>query len=721
MAPHANQMELMEARGSRAHGKVAPVVLLVALVLLSGFRPERTFARPKSGLGAFLRRRGASNGGEKTSATRSQVPKGSTKPRRTWLRRLRRLKTQPEEKRASPEMPNVILILLGIGQVCALLTINWIHREDVRLKALESPSEARRARIKCLSKFVTLPLYDKFLVYVIIMFGLELSLAVTCWGLNVRGRVVIDTKEVMNQVIPVVRIYLGGSLSFYLVQYDMGWPAVFRSVSVAGLIAVAFVASRIYVRYPNREACFADIGMILFWIGVGLTPCCRRKRVKGKHGIAFHIFVVYLISLQLVQIVAGLKVDGEPLKKIADEAIDICHFCIFPWLLYAVLHEDTWFWRGVGQHIKGLGRRKHSFLDFMPDVKTEDIKVALDAQVAMVDFTRLDLSGAIVARGATARIFRTKYYGRSVAIKSYQLDPFTIEAVLDFSKEAFLYSQLEHPNIVKFYGVCVAPPEFFLICEYCSHQSLLKVLQSRMELDWATRVKFILDAARGMAFAHEQNIMHRDLKTMNLLVHHNGVEYIVKVCDFGSSRMLSAEYKEVETWPEEDEMDDDSKMTGVVGTVAYMAPELLRSLVSRRAADMKMSQRKLSMYSFAVDIFSFGYVMWEVLTRRMPYAGMRIPDIKAAVLAGHMPILPRSHPDRHVCRYIELIDMCWRPSPFARPTFDRLVEELENILKVAYEDSPFHVTADIDNLIREEEKRRLHPRKVDFKLIEPSS
>mmetsp|Transcript_13269 Transcript_13269/g.18385 ORF Transcript_13269/g.18385 Transcript_13269/m.18385 type:complete len:345 (-) Transcript_13269:222-1256(-) len=339
----------------------------------------------------------------------------------------------------------------------------------------------------------------------------------------------------------------------------------------------------------------------------------------------------------------------------------------------------------------------------MPNATEAEIHGALRAQVPILDFTSLDGRHFAVASGATSRIFRTSYRGTPVVLKSYDLKPFTLETVLDFSKEAFLYCQLDHPNIVKFLGVCLSPPDFFIVFEYCNHKSLLHVLKSKsVDLSWATRLKFALDAARGMCFAHEQNILHRDLKTMNLLVHKSRSKYIVKVCDFGSSRLLMGNQCfhafEQDVLPE----DDDAMLTGVVGTIAYMAPELLQSLIKPRkgaAADAKRRpQRKLSMYGFAVDVFSFGYVMWEILTRKMPYRGMRSADIREAVLSNCRPQLPLSHPDSEVRKYARLIERCWHMSPFERPVFAEIVQELQVLYDAARDRQEKFATIVVDSV-----------------------
>ncbi len=114
--------------------------------------------------------------------------------------------------------------------------------------------------------------------------------------------------------------------------------------------------------------------------------------------------------------------------------------------------------------------------------------------------------------------------------------------VHDFQSEVTLMKSLRHPNIVLFMGVCVKP--VCLVTEFCKNGNLFDLLHATTKddppayvhsLPWALRIKMALDVARGMNFLHTSNpvIIHRDLKSLNLLVDSN---FTVKVADFGLSR-----------------------------------------------------------------------------------------------------------------------------------------------------------------------------------------
>jgi len=129
----------------------------------------------------------------------------------------------------------------------------------------------------------------------------------------------------------------------------------------------------------------------------------------------------------------------------------------------------------------------------------------------MIDFSLLHLD-SIVAKGATAIVLSGELKGViPVAIKIYTSLFVTQEDVIRFSKETSLNVQLSHPNIVKFYGLCVVPPAICLVFEYCELGSLEEVLQANCNWDLSTKLKACLDACQAVAYLHsfKPALLHR--------------------------------------------------------------------------------------------------------------------------------------------------------------------------------------------------------------------
>ena len=193
------------------------------------------------------------------------------------------------------------------------------------------------------------------------------------------------------------------------------------------------------------------------------------------------------------------------------------------------------------------------------------------------------------------QVFKGHYNETKVAVK--RLDDLSelmrtegpeASAVLlaSLKDEAGLMAALRHPNIVSFMGMCFAPP--CIVTEFCAQGSLNDVLKAAKRdpasLPWKQRVRMAKEAATGMLHLHSQSppIIHRDLKSPNLLVDHHGT---VKVADVGLSKMTN-----------------ESGIMSSGNTLANMNPRWLAPEV--------LDGGKASVAS---DVFAFGIVLWGEL------------------------------------------------------------------------------------------------------------
>jgi serine/threonine protein kinase len=169
--------------------------------------------------------------------------------------------------------------------------------------------------------------------------------------------------------------------------------------------------------------------------------------------------------------------------------------------------------------------------------------------------------------------------------------------------------------------------------------SLFKFLRERpTELSPTQRTIIALDVAAGMAYMHEQKVIHRDLKSVNILLDD---QKRARICDFGLSRVLTFE-----------------PMSGVVGTAQWMAPEVFRSD---------------PVYATPVDVYSFGVLMWELLTSRVPFDGYNRAELPTLVVnQGLRPEIPGGTPRE----LAHLIQRCWAANPVDRPTFQQICQLL---------------------------------------------
>ncbi|KAH9673326.1 protein kinase domain-containing protein [Citrus sinensis] len=223
-----------------------------------------------------------------------------------------------------------------------------------------------------------------------------------------------------------------------------------------------------------------------------------------------------------------------------------------------------------------------------------------------------------------------------------------------------MMSRVKHDNLVKFLGAC-KDPLMVIVTELLPGMSLRKYLVSLRpnKLDLHVALNFALDIARAMDCLHANGIIHRDLKPDNLLLTPD--QKSLKLADFGLARE--------ETVTE--------MMTAETGTYRWMAPELY-STVTLRQGEKKH-------YNNKVDVYSFGIVLWELLTNRLPFEGMsNLQAAYAAAFKHARPGLPEDiSPDLAF-----IVQSCWVEDPNLRPSFSQIIRMLNAFLFTLRPPSP---------------------------------
>lgn len=265
--------------------------------------------------------------------------------------------------------------------------------------------------------------------------------------------------------------------------------------------------------------------------------------------------------------------------------------------------------------------------------------------------------GCKFASGRHSRIYRGIYKQRDVAIKliSQPEEDESLANLLEkqFTSEVALLFRLRHPNIITFVAACKKPPVFCIITEYLAGGSLRKFLhqQEPYSVPYDLVLKFSLDIACGMQYLHSQGILHRDLKSENLLL---GEDMCVKVADFGISCLET----------------QCGSAKGFTGTYRWMAPEMIKE---------KHHTKK-------VDVYSFGIVLWELLTALIPFDNMT-PE-QAAFAVSQKNARPPLDPACPMA-FRHLISRCWSSSADKRPHFDEIVSILESYSESFKQDPDF--------------------------------
>ncbi|KAM0869195.1 hypothetical protein ACQ4PT_040834 [Festuca glaucescens] len=256
--------------------------------------------------------------------------------------------------------------------------------------------------------------------------------------------------------------------------------------------------------------------------------------------------------------------------------------------------------------------------------------------------------------GTFGTVYHGKWRGSDVAIKRISDRCFVGKASeeqrmkTDFWNEACKLASLHHPNVVAFYGVVLDGPggSVATVTEYMANGSLRQALQRHENriFDRRRRLLIVMDVAFGMEYLHGKNIVHFDLKSDNLLVNLRDAQRpICKVGDLGLSKVKCQTLIS----------------GGVRGTLPWMAPELLNG--------------SSNLVSEKVDVFSFGIVMWELITGEEPYADLHYGAIIGGIVNNTLrPPVPESCDPQ----WRSLMEQCWSAEPSERPSFTEVVKRL---------------------------------------------
>ena len=251
-----------------------------------------------------------------------------------------------------------------------------------------------------------------------------------------------------------------------------------------------------------------------------------------------------------------------------------------------------------------------------------------------------------VASGSFGDMYRGHYNSQEVAIKILRNATDDPKRLNEFMQEVAIMRKVRHKSVVQFIGACTRPPNLCIVFVFMHGGSVYDYIH-RQGGSFTTRrlLRVASDIASGMDYLHRSSIVHRDLKSANLLMDEHGD---VKIGDFGVARVV----------------DPIGVMTAETGTYRWMAPEVIEH----------------SPYTPKCDVYSYGIMIWELLTRSVPYAEQTPLQAAVGVVQnGLRPPIPADCPES----LRQILELTWRRNAEERPSFAELREMLQ---RAAYEE-----------------------------------
>jgi len=256
----------------------------------------------------------------------------------------------------------------------------------------------------------------------------------------------------------------------------------------------------------------------------------------------------------------------------------------------------------------------------------------------------------------------------SVAVKKLLPESLSYKRA-NFLKEITMFSLIKHPNACPFYGAFIPPEEDdtpvqdiaggpLILMTLFKNGSLADYLNKRRAelekqnlfgkrqvIETSTLINMAMNAANCIQFLHSRTIIHRDIKPANFLLDDN---WVIRVTDFGVSRAM---------------YDISTGTYTYTGTEVWMAPEVFNKY-----------------YDQKVDTYSFGLVLWSMLTGLLPYDNYKTLSAftDEIIVAGTRETIPEFNPPVHP-ELSRLICKCWAADPVERPEFTEILERLYNM------------------------------------------
>lgn len=252
-----------------------------------------------------------------------------------------------------------------------------------------------------------------------------------------------------------------------------------------------------------------------------------------------------------------------------------------------------------------------------------------------------------LGRGSFGEVWCGKWKGKEVAVKKFflSIENISEKDIKNIKKEIEIIKKLKNENIIEYYGVHCENNEVSIIMDYAKLGTLTKFINdnsNQKNQDWEINIKLIREMTKGLIYIHGENIIHRDLKSLNILLTINNS---IKISDFGLSKTKISS--------------STSSKASVVGTLRWMAPENIKE----------------GKYSEKSDIYSLGMIIWEIVSRcTIPFKDLDQNQVLYKLSNNCKEKIPSNIP----VVIKEIINSCWHIEPEQRISLQEISNLLDN-------------------------------------------
>jgi serine/threonine protein kinase len=282
--------------------------------------------------------------------------------------------------------------------------------------------------------------------------------------------------------------------------------------------------------------------------------------------------------------------------------------------------------------------------------------------------------GKMLGKGGQGTVRLGLYDGKPVAVKTFPVGDSDEALQNTILSEAKIMASIKSDFVTDLQAVCLEKDKYCLVMEYMPEGDLHNLLEQDKPMSASQLFRLALDIAQGVNAIHARGIIHRDLKSLNVLLYQENGELRAKITDFGLSILKRYSIQE----------------EGAIGSVPWLAPEIAKHNDS-------------SQYSEASDVYSLGMVLFELVSKKVPYFDLAgetprpSPEvIQRWIVEGRKPWenLPKDCPTA----LVTLIRECCDQDPKNRPTTEMVIEKLELLYTLSREQEDQHISAPVEDI-----------------------